>query len=108
MIVAMMLPTSLPLVALFHSFVREGPKRARRASAWRAPRAVLPRLLLVADAVDVRRRRRQHHLDVGTRCSDGGREERRVGSAAERAARRTADRLGARARDERYIDSGRE
>ena len=29
MIVAMMLPTSLPLVALFHSFVRERPNRGR-------------------------------------------------------------------------------
>jgi len=29
MIVAMMLPTSLPLVALFHSFVRERPNRSR-------------------------------------------------------------------------------
>jgi predicted metal-binding membrane protein len=29
MIVAMMLPTSLPLVALFHTFVRERPKRGR-------------------------------------------------------------------------------
>jgi predicted metal-binding membrane protein len=29
MIVAMMLPTSLPLVALFHSFVRKRPNRAR-------------------------------------------------------------------------------
>src|SRR5947209_4843045 len=29
MIVAMMLPTSLPLVALFHAFVRERPDRAR-------------------------------------------------------------------------------
>ncbi len=29
MIVAMMLPTSLPLVALFHSFVREQPNRGR-------------------------------------------------------------------------------
>src|SRR5438128_6499745 len=29
MVVAMMLPTSFPLVALFHSFVRERPNRAR-------------------------------------------------------------------------------
>jgi predicted metal-binding membrane protein len=33
MIVAMMLPTTLPLVALFHSFVRSRAKRARLTSA---------------------------------------------------------------------------
>ena len=55
-----------------------------------APRPVLRRLLLGADAADVRRRRRQPRLDAAAGGADGGREEPRPGAGA--SARRSASR----------------
>ena len=71
------------------------------------PRSVLPGLLLVADAPDVRRRRREPRLDAGARRRHGGREERLVGTPAERAAGRAPARLGRRpGRDPTSIATG--
>jgi predicted metal-binding membrane protein len=78
MVVAMMLPTSLPLVGLFHALAREA-RMATRLSARPGPRAVLPGLLLVADAGKVRRWGGQPGLDAAARRGHGRREERAWG-----------------------------
>ena len=52
------------------------------------PRPLLRRLLLVADAADVRRQRRQPRLDAPPRRGDGDREEPPLGPPPECAARR--------------------
>ena len=62
-------------------------------------RTLLPRLLLGAHAVDVRRRRREHRVDAGAGRRDGDGEERVLGQTAERPSRRPARCFGNSARD---------
>ena len=64
--------------------------RAPRREAWRhrrRPRRLLRRLLLGADAGDVRRRHRQPRLDARARGGHGGREEPALGPPVAHAAR---------------------
>ena len=56
--------------------------------AGRPSRRLLPRLLLGADAADVRGRHGQHRLDAGAGGDNGDREEHAVGAPLERAAGR--------------------
>src|SRR5436309_667664 len=85
MIAAMMLPTTYPLLGMFRNVARGRadanrltPLAVARSVPYRTgPRRVLRRLLLGVDAVHVRRRHREHWLDAGVGCADGGREKSR-------------------------------
>src|SRR5919197_1120170 len=77
-------PGEVPLAVLLpgRALEREA-RRAGRLPAGHPPRAVLPGLLLDADAADVRDRRGQPRLDAGARGADGRRAGHPLGTPAD-------------------------
>ena len=97
----------MPVTFQFHRRTLERRERASSiVSARFGPRHILPWLLLVIDASDVRRGRWKYWLDAGAGIGDGRRKEHAVGPEIKHALRFGAYRFGIYYRDFAIVKRG--